>query len=386
MKMIFIYLFFMSFSISAMRYNNNRGKGTALHKLAYRHREYAPVSVDLPMKDVDSARALCAQGANIFALDRLGKTAKEHAFYNNPFLFRFLDDLEKTTRLTLKNDSDLFFSLLPLELILEIGHFCNGISTNVLNSYVLRRLTEPEDFDRNNPDLVNQMQHIEQGLKKYRGLKRYWPEIGASPLKILCSFYREKTDLLPKFLMRGISIRKAFNCALYESDAPILEQVCQLMDHDQKSYILNEPHKKNGMIPLFEAVTFTKMRCIKILIENGANIKARNAKGETVLHNAIKIYCSDRFGIPNSYKKFCNEPLYLALVRHLCDNGADLDALDYNGNTPLMLAKRICNGQEPEYYSFPSIVKLLEDQMKKRSHEDDAGANPKKQKLEQPTF
>ena len=78
-----------------------------------------------------------------------------------------------------------------------------------------------------------------------------------------------------------------------------------------------------GSAPLHHAAGFASLAAMKFLMENGADVNARNNRASTPLHWAIR----DQ-----------------AKVRLLLDNGAAVDARQADGRTPLYLAASLGNG------------------------------------------
>jgi uncharacterized protein len=67
---------------------------------------------------------------------------------------------------------------------------------------------------------------------------------------------------------------------------------------------------------LMEAIIFGKEDIAKLLIENGADVNARETKGWTPLHFAVQSYLPDT-------------------VKLLIEKGTDVNATDFFSNTPL---------------------------------------------------
>jgi ankyrin repeat protein len=77
---------------------------------------------------------------------------------------------------------------------------------------------------------------------------------------------------------------------------------------------------ENGNTPLFTAVTYTKPEAVRLLLAKGADVNARNAAGETVLHLAAQL--------PGP------------LLKTLLDAGAKTDIKSNRGDLPLHIALR----------------------------------------------
>ncbi|KAI2472424.1 ankyrin repeat-containing domain protein [Annulohypoxylon bovei var. microspora] len=76
-----------------------------------------------------------------------------------------------------------------------------------------------------------------------------------------------------------------------------------------------------GKTPLIFAVEFGHYESVRLLINYGSNIEARDSSGLTPL------------GLALSYG-------YIAKTQILLLNGADIEAKDYYGRTPLLLAEK----------------------------------------------
>jgi ankyrin repeat protein len=76
------------------------------------------------------------------------------------------------------------------------------------------------------------------------------------------------------------------------------------------------------MTPLIHAARAGQLEIVKLLTGKGADIHATTSYAETALH------CAAAHG-------------HEEVVAYLLDNGAQASQLDYNGNTPLMLAVRV---------------------------------------------
>ena len=92
------------------------------------------------------------------------------------------------------------------------------------------------------------------------------------------------------------------------------------------------------------------------LLEAGADPNKANTFGNTALHQAIS-RCS--------YKGYyCDwRPLSIIYIKKLFDAGADLEAIDSNGNTPLLLAASI-NDEYKDMFEHISLLKSLGANMK----------------------
>ena len=102
--------------------------------------------------------------------------------------------------------------------------------------------------------------------------------------------------------------------------------------------------------PLYWAVGIGATNMTKMLLEGGADARARVSGGETPLHWAI----------------WQNNPQTLAIARLLLSHGADVNARDALGETPLMVTATT-------YASNPAVVKVLLDHGADVAERDRAG-------------
>lgn len=84
---------------------------------------------------------------------------------------------------------------------------------------------------------------------------------------------------------------------------------------------VNAVDKYNGKTPLHKSVDDNSLACVRLLLDNGANIDSETKDGETPLHLAV--LASSK------------------IVRELCQRGANLEVVSKYGNTPLLDASRM---------------------------------------------
>ncbi len=111
----------------------------------------------------------------------------------------------------------------------------------------------------------------------------------------------------------------------------------------------------NGETPLFDAVASNDINIAKLLIENGADVNARDNHGKTPLF--WENYTSFKMSNCSSFDKgiYCFFPIdgdgekYIDLAKLLIENGADVNARDNYGETPLfsIVRKRFFSVIEP---------------------------------------
>ena len=359
-------------SMFAMVYDERNG--TALHHLAYCKPEdlylFLPElgnSKNRPKKVLKKARELCENGVDIFALDCLGKTAKEYAKFNNPQLFKYLNTRENALSVNALREKQLsYLGLLPPELVIELEHFRRWPEGIISIPYILKRFSEPAYFDQKNPKMIALIDHSRELLasKQFRS-PECLGELGDQMNK-LCKLYRAKCGLIPEILAAGISIEKVFRAARF--NAAILEEICQLMQPNEKLQRMNIRDSFAAMDPpLYGAIFYMDLRLLKVCLEHGADPNVRNELGKTALHAAVSLHGLDHWPGKEEHD-FCTEPIWLAMIKLICNAGADLQATDNEGDTPLMYAKKVLSEKYAEgRYVFPSGIKLLEDEMEKRS-------------------
>ena len=111
----------------------------------------------------------------------------------------------------------------------------------------------------------------------------------------------------------------------------------------------------HGKTPLFDAVASNDINIAKLLIENGADVNARDNHGKTPLF--WENYTSFKMSNCSSFDKgiYCFFPIdgdgekYIDLAKLLIENGADVNARDNYGETPLfsIVRKRFFSVIEP---------------------------------------
>ena len=111
---------------------------------------------------------------------------------------------------------------------------------------------------------------------------------------------------------------------------------------------------KSGSTPLHYASDNGQIEVIRILINRGADLRAQNAKGRTPLHNAssngrVEVVCIliEHGAVVSAQNRDGSSPLHEALLygraevsRILIERGADLTVRDVTGWTPLHRASR----------------------------------------------
>ena len=105
--------------------------------------------------------------------------------------------------------------------------------------------------------------------------------------------------------------------------------------------------------PLYMAASNGNIEAVKILLEAGADVNAKNFKGETPLYVAISKNNNELAKLLMQYNADVNHkvhgwtPLYFAILKKnneiakiLIEHNANVDLIDYYGYSPLMLAAR----------------------------------------------
>jgi ankyrin repeat protein len=107
-------------------------------------------------------------------------------------------------------------------------------------------------------------------------------------------------------------------------DIPGVEQCIDLLI---KSGINVNEKNKNGKTPLMEAGVFGNLTLVKELIKSGANLQENDNNENNTLLNVVFMQ------VQESYKKKKAE-----IISLLISNGCDINCLDKNGSTPLIIA------------------------------------------------
>jgi ankyrin repeat protein len=115
---------------------------------------------------------------------------------------------------------------------------------------------------------------------------------------------------------------------------------------------------------LIEAVDYGRLDAVHHFLENGADVNARDFRGDTALHKTANIF-GDQVAIArvliehgadvNAVNKEGRTPLHdvctlgnTELVHAFVENGADLNRIDNEGHSPLDFAIHAANGRDPQ--------------------------------------
>jgi ankyrin repeat protein len=111
---------------------------------------------------------------------------------------------------------------------------------------------------------------------------------------------------------------------------------------------INAPDRE-GLTPLHAAAYQGRREVVGLLIRKGANVNARSKDGSTPLHKAMEWFAGARRG-HQALTSPADIAAMMSVVKLLLDGGADLNAADASGVTPLILA--VSSGQQ-------ALVELL---------------------------
>jgi ankyrin repeat protein len=93
----------------------------------------------------------------------------------------------------------------------------------------------------------------------------------------------------------------------------------------------------NGAVPdilLHRAMAYRKFEIAKMLVKAGVSVNSRDSNGNTPFHAAMESAIADH----TVSKYFITNSNYSLLFRFLLENGADINAVNKKGETPLDLA------------------------------------------------
>ncbi|XP_044745274.1 putative ankyrin repeat protein RF_0381 [Coccinella septempunctata] len=183
---------------------------------------------------------------------------------------------------------------------------------------------------------------------------------GADPLKkcksggtIIQKILRNRdSSLIIKFLeyVKDINMLHGGSTALHIAvERQIKDLVKYILGRNPE---INKESDSHQNTPLHDAVTLDSVEITEILLENGANIEARDIKGQTPLHWALDHN--------NSFDQ----------VRMLVMNGADVNSKDNGARTPLHTL--CCNGLPINF----AIYELLLQKVSDINAADERGSTP----------
>ncbi len=139
-----------------------------------------------------------------------------------------------------------------------------------------------------------------------------------------------------------------------DCDNFVMKKVQALIDRDLPVNVRDA----RGLTPLLNALNKGFLKTAQLLIENDANIHARGADDNTIMHflnpvpdfplmNEVIRFLLENNADINAKNRYGKTPLHHAIdnayprkdiIAALIENGADVDAVDYDGNTPMHTA------------------------------------------------
>ena len=171
------------------------------------------------------------------------------------------------------------------------------------------------------------------------GILRAWIDQGAEWGDIDLAPQEPRKPLDPKL--------KALIAAVRGQDSAAMKKLLR----DEPELVKGRDHSDSS--PLHHAAGFGDIETIKLLLDNGADVNAKNRLDGTPLHWAVRSDEKTRLLLKhgaeiNSKTQDGSTPLYLAsrrrdshsVLRLLLDKGADPNIATMNGRTPLMAAAR----------------------------------------------
>ncbi|OTF83170.1 hypothetical protein BLA29_007085, partial [Euroglyphus maynei] len=135
------------------------------------------------------------------------------------------------------------------------------------------------------------------------------------------------------------------------NDANICEKLCQLIGEQSIIQDLINQKNRQNETPMHIACNENNAECIKVLLKNGANINSasnRNDYNHHYVHSEMNQEFINKLDVNDKIKNG-GTPLHWCenadIIDLLAENGCDLSAKDFNGNTALhiMIAKSDLN-------------------------------------------
>jgi len=167
-------------------------------------------------------------------------------------------------------------------------------------------------------------------------------------------------DIVKEFVSRGADLNvinsDGENLLFLATSDKNLDVVSYLIDNGVGVNCIN----KRGETPLLNAAEYSNLNIVKYLIERGARIDVKDKEGNGVLHYAVNggnwdiiKYFVEEMGVGvNEKNKEKVTPLHLAcenpnykIIEYLVEKGADVNAKDKKGNTPLhyLVGREFCD-------------------------------------------
>lgn len=191
--------------------------------------------------------------------------------------------------------------------------------------------------------------------------------------------YSEKSENVAYLLSRGVNIENmnqknerplhlVFHSAIHGNDCEKILRL--LLDHHAEI----DPVDRSGRTPLFHAIHSGSPEGIRLLLERGASLSVSDKYGNTPLNYFFKRYDTGvcEYSSPPDLRKM--KETALPILQDLCRHGANVNTIDREGITPLMLARGEffhfllnygaschtcdCNGKTVAMYHADSVEEL----------------------------
>ncbi|KAJ5071725.1 ankyrin repeat [Anaeramoeba ignava] len=354
---------------------------------------------------IEIVKYLISKGADVNARNKRGKSPLDFTcqyqkkknlieimkiLFSNGANFKegyYLDETPLELLLKYQKEKDILFE--AMNLLIE-----NGISLN------------PEKSDR--PSLSHAFEYqkeyaieimnflISKGLDitKKDSFKQ-------TPLHYICQFPIKKSIKVIKFLIsKGININSIdignvtpLHLAFENQTDQSLKIIKYLLENGAKSSINLKTNfrKETPLHLIFQSRNRDPLEIIKLLISNGADVNSQNERRKTPLHFACKFEQQNSFGVVKfliangadanakdqknrtplnyAFKCFLNNYLLtfknskteieeevFKTIKHLIENGADVNIIDDNGKTLLQL---ICEKEIIHKTKNPKISEVI---------------------------
>jgi ankyrin repeat protein len=144
-------------------------------------------------------------------------------------------------------------------------------------------------------------------------------------------------------LLKNKTLNEDVNRKYFERQTTFLHEACKYGQTQVAKHLLGKGATvnivcKKGWTPLHKAASWCRFECVKLLLENGAKINVCTRAANTPLHlaaqNVQKIY-HQRILKDNQLKDQQIIRENLQIIKLLLDAGSDVNARNYLGRTPL---------------------------------------------------